>query len=109
MHDTIFASAPYKTGCDRKVIGLYRYMIVWRGATLSMTEIYSRRLRRGVLSKIRQKQAESTYRYAVTLFDRIDDLEREIKKKRDDIKACNKVLLSLLYREGIDMNTATEE
>jgi hypothetical protein len=61
-----------------------------------------------VLAKIRQKQGESTYRYAETLFDRIDDLEREIKKKRDDINACNKILLRLLYKEGIDMNTADE-
>lgn len=73
-----------------------------------MTEIRSRRLRRSVLAKIRQKQGESTYRYAETLFDRIDDLEREIKKKRDDINACNKILLRLLYKEGIDMNTADE-
>lgn len=74
-----------------------------------MTEIQSRRLRRSVLSKIRQKQGESTYRYAETLFDSIDDLEREIKKKQDDIKACKKILLRLLYKEGIDMNTATDE
>jgi hypothetical protein len=74
-----------------------------------MTEIQPRRLRRTILAKIRQKQGESTYRYAETLFDRIDDLEREIKKEQDDIKACNKILLRLLYREGIDMNTATEE
>jgi hypothetical protein len=75
-----------------------------------LTEIQSRRLlRRSVLSKIRQKQGESTCRYAETLFDRIDDLEREIKKKQDDIKACNKILLRLLYKEGIDMNTATDE
>lgn len=74
-----------------------------------MTEIQSRRLRRSVLSKILQKQGESTYRYAETLFDRIDDLEREIKKKQDDIKACNKILLRLLKKEGIDMNTATDE
>jgi hypothetical protein len=74
-----------------------------------MTEIQPRRLRRSVLSKIRQKQGESTYRYAETLFDRIDNLEREIKKKQDEIRACNKILLRLLYKEGIDLNTAADE
>ena len=73
-----------------------------------MTEIQLRRLRRSLLLKIRQKQGESTYRYAETLFNRIDDLEREIKQKQDDIKACNKILFRLLIKEGIDMDTATE-
>ena len=73
-----------------------------------MTEIQSRRLRRGLLSKIRQKQGDPTYRYAETLFDRIDNLEREIRAKQDDIKACNKILFRLLIKEGIDMDTATE-
>jgi hypothetical protein len=67
-----------------------------------MTEIQPRRLRRSLLLKIRQKQGESTYRYAETLFNRIDDLEREIKQKQDDIKACNKILFRLLIKEGID-------
>jgi hypothetical protein len=74
-----------------------------------MTEIQPRRLRRGLLSKIRQKQGDSTYRYAETLFDRIDDLERGIREKQDDIKACNKILFRLLIKEGIDMDTTTEE
>ena len=73
-----------------------------------MTEIQPRRLRRGVLSKIRQKQGESTYRYAEILFDRIDDLEREIRQKQDDIKAYYKILFHLLIKEGIDVNTAEE-
>jgi hypothetical protein len=74
-----------------------------------MTEIQARRLRRSVLSKIRQNQGESTYRYAETLFDRIDQLEQEIREKQDSIKVCNKILLRLLFKEGIDMNTAAEE
>ena len=76
-----------------------------------MTDIQPRRLRRGVLSKIRQKQGESTG-HAEILFDRIDGLEREIRQKQDDIKACNKILFHLLFhllfKEGIDMNTAEE-
>ena len=72
-------------------------------------EIQPRRLRRGLLSKIRQKQGDPTYRYAETLFVRIDNLEREIREKQDDIKACNKILFRLLIKEGIDMDTATEE
>ena len=50
--------------------------------------------------------------HAEILFDRIDDLEREIRQKQDDIKACNKILFHLLFhlliKEGIDMNTAEE-
>jgi hypothetical protein len=73
-----------------------------------MTKIQPRRLRRSLLLKIRQKQGGSTYRYAETLFNRIDDLKREIKQKQDDIKACNKILFRLLIKEDIDMDTATE-
>jgi hypothetical protein len=74
-----------------------------------MTEIQPHRLRRGILLKIRQKQGESTYRYAETLFDKIDSLEREIREMQNDIKVCNKILFRLLTKAGIDMNTAAEE
>lgn len=72
-----------------------------------MTEIQPRRLRRSLLLKIRQKQGESTYRYAET-FSIGQMIQREIKQKQDDIKACNKILFRLLIKEGIDMDTATE-
>ncbi len=59
--------------------------------------IQPQRVMDSVLPRIRQIQSEETYKYAEKLFERMDILENEIKKKEDELYTCNKVLTRLVF------------
>lgn len=65
--------------------------------TDSNLTVSKRRVMRSLLPRIRQLHDEETYRYAERLFDKMDELDEEIKKKEEEHDACNKVLTRLVF------------
>lgn len=58
--------------------------------------IKARRVQRSLLPRNKQNHPDN-YDYALTLFNKMDKLDMEIKGRQKELDACNQVLLNLVF------------